>query len=457
MELDELIRSVLRRWYIVIVLLVAAFGGTWLYHAFTSQARATGTVVVLQAFVAAPGEYIPPQITFDAIDESSELSRRVGARLDDGARAESLQEQIDIGLRVSNRPTLTPLYDVSFSDPDETRAVLIAGIVMDEAIQLYHELNRPAEKDVRAAFAAETRRLEAQVSEAREALARYERENDAFNLVARRDQTRGYLNQLRLLRLQRESGGTGSLLTAARAELERLTSLEAEYARLKTATDLAQVELFRVDGRVSDLMLARPAGEEVQRFLAEAETSLAEAERRYSAAQANLAHFRRVHGVSDVTASRQAQLALVNQLSLAEASVSSGTDSIGAAIVAEDEELLRLESLAPEYQRLSIELSRAEAQLSALEHRILDIVGAQTLPAENQMLVLNQPTLQSNIFWLLITYALATVVAGFAALTMIYLLAIFERRPLTHDDIETRLGVPVLAHIPNTEPRGGAR
>src|SRR5690606_34109097 len=116
--------------------------------------------------------------------------------------------------------------------------------------------------------------------------------------------------------------------------------------------------------------------------------------------------------------------------------------------------LQRLDALAPEYERLSVELGRAEAQLSALESRILDIVGARALPSASQTLVLDAPRVQPNILWFVITYALAIVLAGATAFTVIYLLAIFEHRPYADSEIEAALGLAVLAHVSETRREG---
>ena len=80
MELDAFIRQVVRRWYIIVVLVAAAIGGTLVYHLVTGEQKATSVMAVLQPKVAAPGEYIPPVITLEAVDESSELAERVERR-----------------------------------------------------------------------------------------------------------------------------------------------------------------------------------------------------------------------------------------------------------------------------------------------------------------------------------------------------------------------------------------
>ncbi len=455
MELDAFIRQVVRRWYVVPVLVAAAVFGTWLYHRETEESKATALVTVLRPYAPAPGEYTPAQLTFEALDESSELASRVATRLGDGTTAKEIKGKTTIDIKISTKPTLTPLYEVSFEDPDSQRALLVANIVVEEAKALYLEINHPEARDVRAAFAPEVTRLEGLVSTARTALTAYEVENDAYNLPAKRDQTRGFVNQLRLLRLQLDTGRVsasgledGPVLEAARRELDRLTGLEGEYSRLKTESDLAQADVYRLESRVMELETASPAGAAVTPYLQEAQRQLTSARQRFTTAQEALTGFRQQNGVSDVTGSRAAQLTLVNQLMLGETSARSGLSSIGATLSREEAELQRLESLEPTYDVLALDLQRAEAQLSALQQRVLDIIGGQTLPIEAQVLVLNQADLDSNLMWQIITYGLAVIVALFTGLTIIYLLAVFDRVPLTIREIESMLGLPVLAEVP---------
>lgn len=453
MELDVFIRNVARRWYILVVLVAAAVFGTWLYHHLTEEAKATALVAVLSPNSPAPGEYKPAQLTFEALDESNELASRVAARLADGTTAEQVKSKTSIDIRISTKPTLTPLYEVTFEDPDPQRAVAVANIIVEEAKALYLEVNQPEARDVRAAFAPETTRLEGLVAAARDELTRYETENNAYNLTAKRDQTRGFVNQLRLLQLQINSGGAtglgdGPVLEAARRELDRLTGLEGDYEKLKTESDLAQSDVFRLEARVRDLQSASPAGSAVTPYLREAQDQLAAAQQRLTTAQGALSSFRETNGVSDVTSSRQAQLDLVNKLTLGEASARSGSSSVGGALASQEAELRRLEGLEPRYDELALNLQRAETQLSALQQRILDVVGGQALPIEAQVLVMDDASLTSNLLWQIITYALAVIVALFGGLTIIYLLSVFERVPLTARQIEAALGIPVLAHVP---------
>jgi hypothetical protein len=294
------------------------------------------------------------------------------------------------------------------------------------------------------------------VAAARDALTSFETDNNAYNLTAKRDQTQGFVNQLLLLRLQLERGGVstagfqdGPVLEAARRELDRLTGLEGQYKSLKTEVDLSQAAVFTLEGRVNDLHSAAPVGSAVTPYLQEAEAQLTAANDRLTRAQSALTGFQQQNGVSDVSASRDAQLTLVNQLTLGKASAQSGLSSVDAELGTQQAELRRLEDLEPKYDELALNLQRAETQFSVLQQRVLDVIAGQALPIDAQVLVLANAKLSSSLLLLIVTYGLAVIVALFTALTVIYLMSVFERVPLTIREIEAALGLPILAEVPS--------
>jgi capsular polysaccharide biosynthesis protein len=65
------------------------------------------------------------------------------------------------------------------------------------------------------------------------------------------------------------------------------------------------------------------------------------------------------------------------------------------------------------------------------------------------VLVLANAKLSSGLLLLIVYYGLGVIAALFTALTVIYLLAIYERVPLTVREIEAALGLPVLAQVPS--------
>lgn len=459
MELDAFIRQVVRRWYIVAILVAAAIGGTLVYHLVTGEQKATSVLAVLQPKVAAPGEYIAPVITLETVDESSELAERVAERLNDGTTADEIKDKMSVDIRVTTKPSFTPLYTVNFSDPDKDRALAVNAIIVEEAIKMYGELNQPDAKDVRAAFKPEVDRAEADANAAQDALTQFEQSNNAANLPARRDQIRGYIQQLQLIELQLQSGQVtadlsgGPLLAAARAELDRLSGLEGTYAKLKFDVDTATMDVARLQTRVSDLTIAQPGNDGVSPLLAQAQQELNAGKARLDQARNALSSFQTSNNVADATASREAQFAIVNQLTLAATSQRTGASTIAGELGAQRAELQRLESLEPQYNDLALELQRAEVQLSTLQQRVLDVISGQTLPAEAQVRILGQPEIASNLFWMIITYGLAVLLAVFGGFTIIYLLAVFEPMRPTVPALESYFEMPVLAHVPHASTR----
>jgi hypothetical protein len=463
MELNEFIRHAMRRWYIIAVLLLIGIAGVLMYHNLTGTKKAEATVAVLGSRIAAPGEYVPPQITFEALDESRELSQRVASSLGDGSTAESIQNAINIEFKISQTVSLTPLYTVTAKDTDEERAKRIADVTLSEAIKLYGEINQPDPVDIRAAYQPEVTRLEDEAKAARDAVNRFETENDAIGLGARRDQIVGFVTQLRVASAAGGSAAAsqGSVLSAAQAELNRLTGLEGEYTRLRTDATLAAAELARAETRMSDLKVSTQAytanGLEqgyVQPFLDAAQNELNLATSRNKATQEALAQFQRTHNVVDVTASRQAQQNVVNQYSASGSAASISSASVATALAQQEAELRRLEALRTEWLELNLRLQRAEAHLSSLQQSILDITTGRALPAEAQVLVLDDATIQSNLFWLIVTYGLGVIVSTFVAFTIIYVLGVLEGSAPTTGQIEGRFGVPVLAHVPRSPENG---
>ena len=325
MELDTFIRSLVRRWYIPVLLLGLAVLGVWTYHSYTEVKTATATVVVLTSSPA-PGEFVPAQFGFDAIDESSLLAERVAARLDDGTTAAELEGRIEVSLRIdpSQRST-TPMYIVSGKDADADRAILIANLATEEGKQLYGELNSFDREDVRLAFQEELDRAEADVRDARMDLVAFMTGNDAFALPTRASQ----------------------------------------------------------------------------------------------------------------------QLALVSQLRLA------SLTGFQSALAAEEAELERLLSLGPEYSRLTLALDNAEESQFGLEREVLSIVAGQTLAAEAQVKIFDSAEIQSNVFWKMLTYALAFTLAILLSLSIVYLYAQFERLPPTIEELEETFGLTVTTQVPN--------
>ena len=452
MELDAYLRAIFRMWYVPLALLALAISGSWLYLNVTSEAEATATVAVLEPRAPVPGEFIAPRLGFDVIDESEELASRVASRLDDGTTAGELNGSISIKLK----PTLdrSPLYLVSASHEIEARAIEIANIAVEEATILYVEFNKPSLKDVRAAFQPELDRAEVDEAEARAALSRYVTENDAYSLPLRTDQQILLISQLRssiYTAAGPDASGTESAaLASARSELQRLTSLGGEFDSLSFEADLASDAVIRLEVQVSQLTVS--GGEDA---LSAAEAELESARFRQSEAQAAFDAFKDEHGVSDLAGAIQPQLLRVNDLAIADASSLEGVDARQSALTIEEAELQRLMSLEPEYTKLELERTQAEDLRFTIEQQILGVVVAQTLPSESQVKLLESAVAVSGLWWAMITYTLAVMLAMFLSLTLIYLLAFFERTFPTAEELERQLGAPLLVRVPEATEQGG--
>ena len=452
MELDAFIRSLVRRWYIPVLFVGLAVLGVWTYHSYTEVKTATATVVVLTSSPA-PGEFVPAQFGFDAIDESSLLAERVAARLDDGTTAAELESRISVSLRIdpSQRST-TPMYIVSGKDADADRAILIADLATEEGKQLYGELNSFDREDVRRAFQEEIDRAGANVTAARGDLVTFLAENDAYALPSRTSQQLTLVSQLELSSLNGIADpASGSLddepsLAEARAELDRLAALEPEYNRLQFEVDLAETAVARLELRASELKLAGPGSEE---DLVEATTQLGIERERLVDAQDALGQFQSVNAVTNLTGAVQTQLGLVNQLVVSQAAANDNASTLQNALVTEEAELGRLLSLEPEYSRLTLTLGNAEDVQVSLERQVLSIVAGQTLPAEAQVKIFDSAEIQSNAFSKMLMYALGFTLAILLSLSIVYLYAQFERLPPTIEELEETFGLTVTTQVPN--------
>lgn len=448
MEMRVFFRALLRWWFLPVVCVIVAVLGVWAYHRITDKAEAAATVAILQSYVPPPGEYLPPQIGFDALGESDELSRRIAERLNDGTTAEQVRGWLSIDVKTNlNARSQSLLYTVSIEHDDEQYAIRVANIAVEEAQTLFAEINTPDSRDVRDAFDPEIKEASANVDQARAALVQFEDENDAYALTERRDQKLGTVSQLRMALIAPSASSTAgatSSLTAARSELNRLLALEPEYERLDFNVGLAQAAVGQLKTRVADLEAAGPsaAGQ-----LAETRSQLDEAQAEFERSLVALGDYQSANSVSQVPGAIQSQLALVNQLTIADATSKSNASAVQSALAQEQAELDRLSSLEPEYNKLNLELQKAEGQLSSLQQRVLDVIASRTLPATAQAKLLQPATLQTSLVWTVLTYGLGVFLAVFVSVSCVYLLAYFQRVPPTIDEIEKALGTPVLGHI----------
>lgn len=453
MEMRLFARSLVRWWFIPVVVLALALGGVWMYHRVMDKQKAASTVAILQTYFPPPGEYVPPQIGFDALADSQDLAQRIAARLNDGTTADQIRSKLSIDIKSNlNKPNPSLLYKVSFSDKDRARAIQVANIATTEAQKLFTEINTPDPRDVRQAYQSQLDQAQQAVDQAQAAFANFQADNDAYSLPQRRDQELALIAQLHIEQLSASTtraattpDGPGSSLAAARDQLAKLTALEPEYNRLTFDQGLAQSAVSRLQDTVSNLQLAGPSAAGT---LADAQSQLADAEAKLTAAQNALAAFQTENGVSQLPTAIQSQMAMVSQLTVSDAASQAGEGAIQQAITGEQAELTRLQGLEPQYDQLALNLQKAEGQLGNVEGKVLDATTGQVLPAQAQAKLMQDATIQSNLIFTLLTYALGVFLAAFVALTAVYLLAYFEKMPPTIQELEQAFGRPVITRVP---------
>ncbi len=321
----------MRWWFVPILVLTIAVGGVWTYHNVTGTKKAQATVVVLQSFLPGPGEFVTPRIGFDSVDESEKLSEGVARRLDDGTDPNDLNISVDIVSNLS-LPNPSLLYGVSAEDKNAERAIKIANLAVEEAREIFQEINTPGARDVRAAYSAELEAANGDVETARSELVAFEQTNNASGLTDR-------INH---------------------------------------------------------------------------------------------------------------QLDLVSKIRLSLVAADAG--SYNAALQREEDELGRLFSLQPDHDKLALEMTKAEDHLATLQKKIVDIEAGRNLPLQADVNVLHEASIQSDLWWKLITYGLAIILALFISLTGIYLLGYFQSYPPTVEELEGAFARPILARI-SKEPR----
>jgi capsule polysaccharide export protein KpsE/RkpR len=450
MEMTVFVRALLRWWFVPVIALAAAMAGVVAYHRLMDKAEAATTVAVVQSYVPPPGEYVPAQIGFDSLADSDELSKRIAARLDDGTTAAQVRGWLSIKLKpVLNRTSPSLLYNVSIKHSNKDTAIRVDQIATEEAQKLFDEFNTPDTRDVRRAFQQEVDTAQGSVDEARATLVSFETQNDAYALSQRRDQALGLISQLRMAQVGTQSSGTtssttGASLATARSQLSRMLALQPEYDRLLFQSNLAQAAVSRLTTRVGDLEQAGTAGAAA---LPEAQRQLNEATDQYNNSLIDIASFQQQNNVGQLPASVQSQMAVVSQLTIADASSRASAGNVQSALVAEQAELDRLTSLQPQYDELNGNLQKAQTQLASLQQKIIDVIAGQTLPASAHTRLMQDAQIQSNLLFTLLTYSLAVFVALFVSTTIVYLLAYFEKAPTKVEDLEREFGAPVIGRV----------
>jgi hypothetical protein len=438
MQLDDYIRVLVRRWYIPLIVLAVAAGGAWMYN------RITGTNTA-ESIVAVP---VSSLVRWDATFSGQELTERIAESLDDGTTSDELRGSYAGEFRFETG-RLTPQFAVRADSDDPDRAILVADTAVEEALRLFEESRRARTDYVLAAYQEQLDEAQLAAVEARRELDRFLIANNGYALPSRIAEQSDLVSELRqqveLAGIVASDEGTGSEspeLTAAREELDRLLGLEPELGQLELDVRLAESAVSRSEAEASALNVA---GEGYATALAAVEERLEEERAELMAAESALADFKEANGTEDLAAAISEQQSVVNGLLLSEVS-DSGASSAARALAAAEATLLEMEAALPEYNRLTEELSDAQGLLALREQQQTFLEGIS--PLEDQVEVVEPAALVSGLWWTIIRYTVAVLLGLFISMTAIYLLTLFERRPVTVEDLEREFTAPVVASIP---------
>lgn len=439
MQLDDFVRTFVKRWYVTAGLLTVAILGAFLYTGVSATNTAEATVSVPYSALT----------SWDSVVHGKALSERVATKLNDGTTGEELQSSYSGRFKVGTG-RLVPIYAVRADHDDSDRAIVVADTVVKEAITLFEE-NRQANLDyVLAAYREQTDQAEAAASEALRELNTFLAENNAYSLTARLAEQSDLVDSLRQQAQFHEADGTliplvdPPELTLAKAELDRLLALEPEYGRLDQQVTLAQAAVSRLEAEVAALTVAGPG---YQPTLDAANASLATAQTRLATAQTEIETFKTDSELqTDLPAAIKIQQSVVNQMLLQQVADSGNPGTVQAALTTAEARLLELQSAVPEFTRLARALADSETLASVRDQQELFL--AQIPPTTDRIELVENASLVSGTWWTIIRYAVAVILAMFLSLTAVYFLAFFERVPPSQEEIELEFGAPMLARIP---------
>lgn len=440
MQLDDFIRTLVKRWYVTLGLLAVAILGAYLYTYMAGTNTAAATV----------GVPFSALTQWDSVVHGRALAERVSEQIDDGSTIDEVKGQY-AGSFKTGTGRLTPVYEIRASDDAPDRALLIADTVVAEALKLYTE-NREANLDyVLAAYREQIDQAEAEAGKTRSELNTFLIENNAYSLPSRIADQSALVSSLRQQSEYVDASGIGeppeesAELQVAKAELTRLLELEPEYADLELDVSLSQAAISRLEAEAAALEVSGPGYESTLEAVNEQlETERAELVN----AQSELDLFLSANGIEDLPAATRTQQMLVNQLLLADVAAAGNTATVQGALAAAEATLLELQSILPEFNRLTREIVDAETLVGVREQQQLFL--AQIPPTTDRIEMLDRAAMVSSTWWTMIRYAIAVMLAIFLSLGAVYILTFFEKVPVTSQQLEEEFGVQVLARIPRS-------
>lgn len=513
MDLDRYLHALRYYWYIAAVLIIAGVLGTWIYIRFNRGRTATATVAVLEPSVTNAQQGQQAQVNFASVAESLRVAERVIDRLDLSMDGEDLRRDVSVELSRTLVPSFTsPLYTVEYKHPDSALALLVTDTLIEEARQVFQEVNAPDSDYVASIMEPEEEHLRTEFRRAVNDLSDFEQEHQAWILPA---QIEAQIDVIKSYRLA--GGGLSNSapvreelerdLAQAEAELDSLYSLLPEYERLSIDASLAvdrmlllsdadtlrdfQLSPSRVDSEIEETienwLQARQAlftyldesGEEVpEAEPADESPDFQDAYDHWTMARLSMmetVNNRYFDGQSDTSGRSphsDVQAGLLSERGLVDLPerldtqqdlvqtmrimlLNARIDNLGyqAALNAEEARLQRLLELLPEYQVRATRVNQLQTALGMLAAREAELIFQGSLPLSAQVKVLDPAHFEPNLLDTLIPLGLSLSFTLSVAIITIYLLAYFVHIPFSGKEVEAWLDTPVLTSVPNAYKR----
>lgn len=471
MNLDRYIRYLVRYWYFVLGAVIIALLGTRVYLYSNNPAIAAATVAVLEPSVTKALDGQQAQVNFASVVESRAVAERVVQRLNAPMTAEGLQGKVQVKLSRTLVPSVvTPLYIVQVEHIDPGLAIELTNAVVEEASQVFIELNTLDPDHIESALSPEEARIRSDLERARSKLRAFEEEHEVWRLDAQIEAQMGLL--MRIMEPERLSEVTLETrdeleknLEEAEQELNRLRNLLPEFERLAFDTYLAATTVSNLND-LQTYLETRGSRFLVRSQLTSAldewdETLQAFEDFQQEAPSLVPSEFEKlfprpdelattsISPYLDLPADLATQNALVAGLKLKLLALEISDEGYEKALAPVEAELYRLLSLLPEYEELVIEVYQHQSMLLYVQSRKVDLVVRGSLSPDAQVKVLDHASIQSDFLKVLITYLLSILFAASAGLLAVYLIAYLDRAPQTISDVQELMDAPVLAQIPN--------
>ncbi len=260
MTLSSFGRALRRSWLPALLLLEACIFGSLVYARQTIQSTAQATVAVRDPVTVRPG-YEAAQITFDAVVSSRRLSERVAGRL--GETVDAVESSLSIKIIPPAAGfNISPLYAVRGDKPTESEAIRLVNVAVEEARELYVELNDTKTEDVTATLASERAAAEQKKVESQAAYDNFAAENDTRDLKVRLDSevARARTLEAQVVSSRADLAATRSVPSnqaAVRALEQRLNEFERQLAVAVQERDRLRGLASRNDDLVRELDRAK--------------------------------------------------------------------------------------------------------------------------------------------------------------------------------------------------------